>query len=229
MIDQSSHGANISIIQLITQADIVVQIVMLVLILASIWSWAIIFDKIIKFKILHFRTTRFEKIFDSEDTIEEIHKNIKHKNNHPLARIFISAINEWRSSVSKTADDKSSIKERLYNIMHITSVKSSEKLEAGLHYLAIIGSASPFIGLFGTVWGIMNSFQAIAVSKNTNLSVVAPGIAEALLATAMGLFAAIPAVIFYNIYSNKINNFSEKMDNFISYVLNIFSHELDKK
>jgi biopolymer transport protein TolQ len=129
---------------------------------------------------------------------------------------------------SQTSDKKDSLKERINGAMQVACNRSLEKLEDNMQILAIIGSVAPFVGLFGTVWGIMNSFQGIAVSKNTSLAVVAPGIAEALLATAIGLFAAIPAVFFYNIYSNKINKFADDMNNFSILVGNILSRELDK-
>jgi len=125
-------------------------------------------------------------------------------------------------------DRKSSLKERLTSMMQVAVNQSMQKLENGLNFLAIVGSSAPFVGLFGTVWGIMSSFQGIAASKNTSLAVVAPGIAEALLATAVGLFAAIPAVFFYNIFSAKINYFNERAQNFSIQILNLLSKELDR-
>jgi biopolymer transport protein TolQ len=226
-------AASVSIVNLITQADFVVQLVMLALVLASMWSWAIIFDKIIKFKILKNRSDVFEDLFEGEATLENIYNEAKKFDNHPLARIFIACMKEWKSSNVKqimgdSLEKKSSLKERLMGEMEVASNRSTQRLETGLGFLAIIGSVAPFIGLFGTVWGIMSSFQGIAVSKNTSLAVVAPGIAEALLATAAGLFAAIPAVFFYNIFSSKINQFSERAHNFSVQLLNIFSKELDR-
>jgi biopolymer transport protein TolQ len=140
---------------------------------------------------------------------------------------------EWQSNNIKQimndgGDKKTGLKERLAGAMQIASNKSMQKLEDGLGFLAVVGSSMPFVGLFGTVWGIMNSFQGIAVSKNTSLSVVAPGIAEALLATGIGLFAAIPAVFFYNIFSGKVNQFSERAQNFSTQLLSMFSKELDR-
>lgn len=226
-------AASVSIVNLITQADFVVQLVMLALVLASMWSWAIIFDKIIKFRILKNRSDVFEDLFEGEATLENIYNEAKKFDNHPLARIFIACMKEWKSSNVKqimgdSLEKKSSLKERLMGEMEVASNRSTQRLETGLGFLAIIGSVAPFIGLFGTVWGIMSSFQGIAVSKNTSLAVVAPGIAEALLATAAGLFAAIPAVFFYNIFSSKINQFSERAHNFSVQLLNIFSKELDR-
>ena len=226
--------ASISFLNLISQADIVVQLVMGILFAASLWSWALIFDKIIKFRILKNRSDKFEEAFENASTPDEIYSKAKNSDNHPLGRIFLACMKEWRSSNTKQimAEDlpekKSSLKERLNGAMLVASNKSMQKLEGGLNFLAIVGSSAPFVGLFGTVWGIMNSFQGIAVSKNTSLAVVAPGIAEALLATAIGLFAAIPAVFFYNIFSAKINYFTERANNFSIQLLNILSKELDR-
>jgi biopolymer transport protein TolQ len=223
-----------SLINLIAHADIVVQIVMTLLVGASLWSWAIIFDKIIKFKILQSRTDRFEGVFESgESSLEEIYAEAKEHDNHPLARVFVNCITEWKANNIKAViagggERKSSLKERLNNTMHVAVNQSMQKMESGLNFLAIVGSSAPFVGLFGTVWGIMSSFQGIAASKNTSLAVVAPGIAEALLATAIGLFAAIPAVFFYNIFSAKINYFTERAQNFSIQLLNLLSKELDR-
>lgn len=225
-------SASVSIINLISQADMVVQFVMILLAIASLWSWTIIFDKLLKFFVLKNRSNKFEEHFESL-TLEEIYREAEANDNHPLARIFLACMQEWKDSnikqiVADGGDKKSSLKERLSTAMQIASNKSMQKLESGLGFLAIVGSATPFVGLFGTVWGIMNSFQGIAVSKNTSLAVVAPGIAEALLATGIGLFAAIPAVFFYNIFSGKINNFTERASNFSMQLLNVLSKELDR-
>ena len=225
--------SSVSLFNLVLHADIVVQLVMLFLIMASLWSWTIIFDKILKFYILQKRSTKFEEIFESNMALEEIYNHAKNNDNHPLSRIFVACIKEWKSNnikqiIDNSSEKKSSLKDRLMASMQIATNKSMQKLEQGLNFLAIVGSATPFVGLFGTVWGIMNSFQGIAISKNTSLAVVAPGIAEALLATAMGLFAAIPAVFFYNIFSSKINNFTERANNFSMQVLNALSRELDR-
>lgn len=226
-------SSSVSFINLVSHADIVVQLVMLILVIASLWSWAIIFDKITKFLVLKKRSNKFEEAFENSELLEEIYVEAKKSDNHPLARIFLSCMDEWKSNnikqiITESAEKKVSLKERLMSAMQVASNKSTQKLEAGLNFLAIVGSSAPFVGLFGTVWGIMNSFQGIAVSKNTSLAVVAPGIAEALLATAFGLFAAIPAVFFYNIFSAKINHFTERANNFSLQLLNILSKELDR-
>lgn len=225
--------SSVSLVNLIAHADIVVQLVMLALVLASVWSWTLIFDKIIKFHILKDRSNKFEAMFENNVMFEEIYNHAKGNDNHPLSRIFIAGIKEWKSNnikqiIAENIEKKASLKERLMNAMQIASNQSMQKLESGLSFLAIVGSSAPFVGLFGTVWGIMNSFQAIAISKNTSLSVVAPGIAEALLATAIGLFAAVPAVFFYNIFSTKINYFTERANNFSLQILNMLSKELDR-
>ena len=224
----------VSIIELIQQADIIVQSVMVLLAIASIWSWTIVFDKIFKFYILKKRSSKFEALFHSEKLLDDIFIVAKKTDNHPFAKVFIAAVKEWKGSNVKLIiqshgdEKKNSLKERVQRAMQVACNKSLEKIESGMQILAIIGSTAPFVGLFGTVWGIMSSFQSIAISKNTSLAVVAPGIAEALMATAIGLFAAIPAVFFYNIYSNKINNFADEMDNFSVLIGNILSRELDK-
>lgn len=224
--------SSFSLFNMIGQADVVVQGVMALLVIASIWSWAIIFDKIIKFMVLEKRSDKFEKSFEGM-VLEDIMAEATANDNHPLSRVFIASMNEWQSNnikqiITSGADKKAGLKERLNGAMQVAANKSMQKLESGLGFLAVVGSSMPFVGLFGTVWGIMNSFQGIAVSKNTSLAVVAPGIAEALLATGIGLFAAIPAVFFYNIFSGKINNFSERVSNFSVQLLNMFSKELDK-
>jgi biopolymer transport protein TolQ len=231
---QASGVSGVSILGLLQQADIIVQLVMVILAIASVWSWTIVFDKIFKFYILKIKTSKFEALFHSEKLLDDIFMVAKKTDDHPFAKIFISAVKEWKGSnvksilQSQTSDKKDSLKERIQSSMQVACNKSLEKLEDGMQVLAIIGSTAPFVGLFGTVWGIMNSFQGIAASKNTSLAVVAPGIAEALLATAIGLFAAIPAVFFYNIYSNKINKFADDMQNFATLVGNILSRELDR-
>ncbi len=224
--------SSMSVFNLVLQADIVVQGVMLILVVASMVSWALIFDKFIKFRLLKHRTARFEDQFESQ-MIEDVYKIASKNNNHPLAMIFMACMDEWMENKIKKVIDggaelKNSLKERLVCAMQIGSNNSMIKFQKGMNILAIIGSTAPFVGLFGTVWGILNSFQGIAVMKNTSLAVVAPGIAEALLATALGLFAAIPAVFFYNIFSSRINAFTEEMESFSMKLLNVLSRELDR-
>lgn len=226
-------SSSFSITSLIAHADPVVQMVMLFLALISLWSWTIIFDKIVKFRLLRKRSDQFEESFENTVMLEDVYKLAKENNNHPLALIFLECMVEWKSNnikqiIADSSNKKASLKERLVGAMQVAANQSMQKMEAGLSFLAIIGSIAPFIGLFGTVWGIMNSFQGIGASKSTSLAVVAPGIAEALLATAMGLFAAIPAVFFYNIFSSKVNSFNERAANFSTQILNVLSKELDR-
>lgn len=234
------NSSHISVYSMIANADIVVQSVLLTLLIASITSWVIIFDKIFKFKKLEGLSSQFESDFDSGKQLEEIYKKsleIIKKANHPLALIFVACIDEWKSSnvkkiISEISDAgnysrANSLKDRLNSVMQVTANRSLEKMEVGFNFLAMTGSVAPFIGLFGTVWGIMNSFQAIAANNNTSLAVVAPGIAESLFATAIGLFAAIPAVLFYNIFTAKINKFNERTNNFSTEILNVLSRKLD--
>jgi biopolymer transport protein TolQ len=231
MLENTSY----SIVDLIKQADIVVQVVMIVLALASVWSWTLAFDKIFKFFILKIKTNRFEETFTFTRTMDDIIKLSKRKSTHPFAKILSVAIEEWQLSnvneiiANNDNDRKNSLKTRMHNAAQVAVDNSAIRLEKGMNFLAITGSVAPFVGLFGTVWGIMNSFQSIAVSKNTSLAVVAPGFAEALLATAIGLFAAIPAVFFYNVYNNKLNNFIDRMNGFSLTVINSLSRNLDKQ
>ena len=210
---------DLSIFALIGQAGFTVKLVMLSLFIASAWSWAIVFDKFILFKKLNSKTEKFERLFWSGQLLEQLYERIKTKADHPMAVVFVAAMYEWNRQ--KTNDNSGSvsylsagIKERITQAMNVAKNREIEKIEANINVLATVGSVSPFIGLFGTVWGIMTSFQSIASSKSASLAVVAPGIAEALLATSIGLVAAIPAVIFYNNYANKINNFYNKVDDF---------------
>jgi|TARA_Y100000389_G_C17471432_1_gene531586 biopolymer transport protein TolQ len=227
------NNFNYSFIALFNEADIVVKSIMIALIVASIFSWSIILEKIIRIKLVKRRCERFEMDFAIKN-IEELFKNAKSNNNNIHSRLFLSAMREWKKNdikaiiMDKTGSRKLSLKERLNGVMSVSINRSIQKLEIGLNMLAIIGSSAPFVGLFGTVWGIMNSFQSIALMKNTSLAVVAPGIAEALLATGIGLFVAIPAVFFYNIFIARINRLYEMGGNFSVELSNIFSRELDK-
>lgn len=225
-------ASSMSLLNLVMESDVVVKSAMMILAIASLVSWSLIFDKTMKFRLLGIRTKKFEDQFES-NMIEDMYKIALKKNNHPMALVFISCMEEWKVNnikkiISGGAEFKNSLKERLVCAMQIGSNSSLLKFQKGMTILAIIGSVAPFVGLFGTVWGILNSFQGIAVAKNTSLAIVAPGIAEALLATALGLFVAIPAVFFYNIFTNRINNVSESIDSFSMKLLNVLSRELDR-
>lgn len=230
----SVAASDMSILSLVGQADIVVKIVMLLLLLASLWSWAIIFDKLLKLRYTLLKTERFEKIFWSGQLLDQLYERIQNRVDHPMAAVFVAAMQEWsRRNTGQLSSESSNhlfvgVKERIFQAMQVASNREIDRLERNLSFLATVGSAAPFIGLFGTVWGIMNSFQSIAASKNTTLAVVAPGIAEALLATAVGLFAAIPAVIFYNMFSTKLNNLTGRIEDFSSELGALLSRELDQ-
>lgn len=222
---------DMSILGMFMQADIIVKSVILVLLFASFWSWAIIFDKTMTFKILKSKTEKFESSFWSGDLLEDLYNRIKQHADHPMAMIFVAAMYEWKipgPAEKSRLEMKVGLKERIFQAMTLSRNQAMDKLERNLGFLATVGSTAPFVGLFGTVWGIMNSFQSIAMMKNTSLTVVAPGIAEALFATAVGLFAAIPAVIFYNKFSNDLNRFVHKLDDFAGEFSAIISRELDK-
>ena len=201
----SIAATDFSLWGLFLKADLLVKAVMLVLVGASFWCWAIIFEKGIRFRRLRAQADAFEDSFWSGGSLEELFDKIGTRPDHPMELLFVSAMREWRRSTSKglVGEDflRAGIKDRIVQVMHITLTREIERLERYMGFLATVGSTAPFVGLFGTVWGIMNSFQAIALTKNTNLAVVAPGIAEALFATALGLIAAIPAVVAYNKFS----------------------------
>jgi biopolymer transport protein TolQ len=217
-----------SMFSLIANADLVVQVVMLILLLASIWSWSVIFNKFMILRDLNEKSEKFEKLFWSGQLLSQLYERIKGRTDHPLANIFVAAMGEWgREQQSSNYALTLSLKDRIYKAMSLVVSRESNKLEANLSFLAMVGSSATFIGLFGTVWGIIHSFQDIATAKNTSLAVVAPGIAEALLATAIGLFAAIPATSFYNILSQKINNFQASLEDFATELGSLLSRELD--
>lgn len=209
---------DMSAIGMFLQADFVVKTVMIALLMASIWTWAIIIDKSMRFRSIKARSAKFESDFWSADALDGFYEKIKRRANHPYAVIFVAAMEEWFRSSGKASTRArltgAGVKERIGQIMGVARNRELDALESGLGFLATVGSSAPFIGLFGTVWGIMNSFQNIAVSKNTSLAVVAPGIAEALLATAIGLFAAIPAVIAYNRFNGELNKLAGRMEDF---------------
>ena len=190
-------NTDFSLLKLFLRADIIVKSVMLLLIACSIYSWAIIIEKIRLFKKINISTEEFQDKFWKSKSAENFYNNIPKNIDDPLAQIFKASM----EAALKTRS-KSQLNERLSNMLQINIEKQMEKIEKSYTFLATVGSTAPFIGLFGTVWGIMNSFQSIAISRNTSLAIVAPGIAEALFATALGLLAAIPAVVAYNKFSN---------------------------
>ena len=208
---------DMSIWGLFIQADVIVKAVMIGLILASFWCWAIIFEKIMRMRRLRRQASQFEESFWSGGSLDDLFDRIGSRPVDPMSAVFSSAMREWRRSTSRSGregDPHHSLSERIDRAMQITLNRELEQLERYMTFLASVGSTAPFVGLFGTVWGIMNSFAAIAISKNTSLAVVAPGIAEALFATALGLVAAIPAVVAYNKLSTDINRYAGRLEAF---------------
>ena len=219
-----------SMVGMFMQADWVVKLVMILLIMASFWCWAIIVEKWYLFRNVKAKAQRFENEFWSSDALDKFYEKSKKRANHPMAIIFVAAMEEWfrsKTGNSPAAGLKMSLRERIVQVMQVSRNRELEQVESGLGFLATVGSSAPFIGLFGTVWGIMNSFHAIAASKHTSLVAVAPGIAEALFATAIGLFAAIPAVIAYNKFSNELARFSNKLEDFSTEFDTILSRQLE--
>ena len=216
-----------TLMSLFFRADLVVKLVILMLFAASIFSWAIIIQKIKLFKKIKELSNNFDSVFWSGKSIKEIQKEFQDEEDFPVKSVFDEAVKEIKKSESENSI--SSLPSRLDTVIESSIDLETEKLSNMFNYLATIGSTAPFIGLFGTVWGIMNSFQSIAISKNTSLAVVAPGIAEALFATALGLLAAIPAVIAYNLFTSQVNKESARMYRFKDQFNNIFLRGLDKK
>ena len=228
ILEESSN--DFSILSLFFQADIVVKIVIILLISSSIWSWAIIFSKYTLLKNILVDTEDFEENFYGSETLSKLSKKLGSQPTHPIEAVFFSAMvyfEKVKSGFSnKNFDFKKAFCENVKKEMLIVINKELSTLEKGLNFLASVGSTAPFIGLFGTVWGIMNSFTAIGISQNTSLAVVAPGIAEALFATALGLVAAIPSVLFFNKFNNMLENISNKLEVFSEEIILIISKEI---
>ena len=226
-----SIGHDLSVWGLFLQADIVVKIVMIILIFASFWCWAIIFEKILRMRRLWAQAEEFEEAFWTGGSLEELYDRIGDRPTSPIASIFTAAMREWRRSAAKGIADaaqKAGLAQRIDRVMQVTLGREIEGLERNMTFLASVGSTGPFVGLFGTVWGIMNSFQAIASSKDTSLAVVAPGIAEALFATALGLVAAIPAVVAYNKISSDLDRYAARLESFSGEFSAILSRQFDE-
>jgi biopolymer transport protein TolQ len=228
-----SAAHDLSMWALFLRADMVVKAVMLMLMIASFWSWAIIFDKVIRMKRLNTKAEQFEESFWSGGSLEELYDRIGSRPIDPMSAVFVAAMREWRRSASKggaaSEVTKLSLPQRIDRVMQVTLGREMERLERQMSFLASVGSTAPFIGLFGTVWGIMNSFQSIAATKNTSLAVVAPGIAEALFATALGLVAAIPAVVAYNKISSDLDRYAKKLEAFSGEFGAILSRQIEEK
>ncbi|WP_020180681.1 protein TolQ [Methylopila sp. M107] len=214
---------------LFLQASFIVKLVMIGLLAASVWCWAIIIDKYLLFTRTKRNMDKFEKIFWSGQSLEELYRSLLNRPNSSMAALFVAAMREWKRSYESGSRSVAGLQQRIDKVLDVTIAREVERLESKLLVLATVGSAGPFIGLFGTVVGIMTSFQSIAASKNTSLAVVAPGIAEALLATAIGLLAAIPAVIFYNKFSNQVTRQASRMEGFADEFSAILSRQIDER
>ena len=206
-----------SIIKLFIRADFVVKSVIVVLIAASIFSWALIVDKYKLFKKINLSSDEFEQKFWKSKSAESFYNNIPANSNDPLANIFKAGMGEMLKSKTRSTNQS----ERVSRILEVSTEQEMLTIEKYFTFLATVGSTAPFIGLFGTVWGIMNSFQSIAISRNTSLAIVAPGIAEALFATALGLLAAVPAVVAYNKFNSDARKYLQKIENFSKRFLSI--------
>lgn len=234
-VDVASVGQNfsgdMSLWGLFLQADLIVKFVMFILMAGSVWSWAIIFEKRRTLKKLLKTARKFEDAFWSGEDLDQLYQRVKKGKAGPLINTFCAGIEEWHNGTSHGMPDtesmQASLRQRVERSMAVTINREMNNLERGMTFLASIGSTAPFIGLFGTVWGIMNSFTAIAHTNNTSLAVVAPGIAEALFATALGLVAAIPAVLAYNIFSNGLQRYADRLDGFASEFSAILSRHLE--
>jgi biopolymer transport protein TolQ len=217
-----------SFIALFLQADFVVKTVMIGLILASVWCWAIIFNKITRLRSLQRKADEFEEIFWSGRSLEDLYREIGTHPEDPMSSVFVSGMREWARSL-RSPNALTGMQGRIERMMSLTVGREMEDLERYMGFLASVGSTATFVGLFGTVWGIMNSFQSIAAAQNTHLAVVAPGIAEALFATALGLVAAIPAVIAYNKISNDLGRYAKRLEAFMSEFSAILARRLEEK
>lgn len=224
---------SLSLGDLFWDADPIIKLIILMLVAASFWCWTIIFQKLLRLRKLYAAADNFEEAFWSGGALDDLYDRINNRPQDPLSAIFCSAMREWRRSISKgmnkISDSRGTMQQRIERVMQLTIGREMDRLERHMGFLASTGATAPFIGLFGTVLGIMNSFQSIAAQQNTNLAVVAPGIAEALFATAIGLVAAIPAVIAYNKLSSDLGRYANRLDNFASEFTGIISRQLEEE
>jgi len=220
--------ADMSLLSMFWTAQLAVKFVMLGLLGASIWCWAIIINKVILFAKFRKAMERFEQIFWSGTSLEELYTTLSARPTSGMATLFVAAMHEWKRSVQTASGSFMGLQARIEKVLDVSISREVEKLESNLIVLATVASAGPFIGLFGTVWGIMHSFSSIAASKNTSLAVVAPGIAEALLATAIGLFAAIPALIAFNKLQGDVAKKQARLEGFADEFSSILSRQIDQ-
>ncbi len=234
-VDAANLGAasagDLSLWGLFLQADIIVKIVIIALLLASVWVWAIVFEKTLTVRRANRAADAFEDQFWSGGSLDELYVQEGEKPSHPMAAVFGAAMAEWRRSARVAGADvtRSGVRDRIDRAMNVTVQRELDRMERWMIFLASVGATAPFIGLFGTVWGIMHSFSAIAAMHNTNLAVVAPGIAEALFATAIGLVAAIPAVLAYNKISTDLTRFASRLEGFGSEFSAILSRQSEER
>jgi biopolymer transport protein TolQ len=224
---------SLSIVELFLQSDSIVKLVMFILLLASFWSWAVIFDKSLRLRRLRQAAASFEETFWSGGSLDDLYDRVGQRPIDPMSAVFAAAMREWRRSAAKgllgTAVMRSSLQQRIERVMNVTVGREMDRVERFMSFLATVGSTAPFVGLFGTVWGIMNSFSSIAAAKNTSLAVVAPGIAESLFATALGLVAAIPAVVAYNKLASDFGRYAGRLEAFATEFSAILSRQLDER
>jgi biopolymer transport protein TolQ len=227
----ATPGSSLSLWGLFLQSDIVVKLVILCLLLASIWVWAIIFEKVTTLRRANRDANTFEDHFWSGGSLDELYDHEGQKPDHPMAAVFGAAMGEWRRTARIAGADIShtAVRERVDRAMNVTIQREMERMERWMIFLASVGATAPFIGLFGTVWGIMHSFSAIAAMHNTNLAVVAPGIAEALFATAIGLVAAIPAVLAYNAIGTDLARYASRLEGFGTEFSAILSRQTEER
>jgi biopolymer transport protein TolQ len=222
-------SSSLSIVQLFWHAHWLVELVILGLLACSVWVWAIAIDKVLLFSRIRKAADHFEQAFWSGQSLEELYKSLSAKPEHSTGALFVAAMREWKRSFEGHARSFAGLQMRIEKVMDVAIAREIELMERRLLVLATVGSAGPFIGLFGTVSGIMTSFQSIAASQSTSLAVVAPGIAEALFATAIGLVAAIPATIFYNKFTSEVNRQAQRLEGFADEFTAILSRQIDER
>ena len=231
MMGGGDAAPELTMLSLFLRADWVVKSVMILLVMMSVWSWAVIFDKVTRMRKLQRLAGRFEDAFWSGGSLDDLYNRVGQYPADPMSSVFSAAMREWQRSASRgyVRESTAGLQQRIERVMQVTLAREVERLEKYLPFLASVGSSAPFIGLFGTVWGIMNSFTAIAATKQTSLAVVAPGIAEALFATALGLVAAIPATVAYNKISNDLSRYAGRLEAFAGEFSAIISRQLDEE
>lgn len=229
VIQSAPLAHDLSLWGLFWQAHIVVKLVMIGLFFASLYSWKIIIDKLLLFRRLKRSMDRFEEVFWSGQSLEELYRSLQDRPTTGMASVFVAAMREWKRSFEGSGRSFASLPARIDKVLDVTIQRETERYESSLIFLASLGSAGPYLGLFGTVWGVMTSFVAIAASNNTSLAVVAPGIAEALFATALGLIAAIPAVIAYNKLQSEVGKAQARLEGFADEFSAILVRQVDER